>query len=225
MSQAAQAKLLRVLADGEFQRVGSNLTRRVDVRVIAATHRNLREYVQKGLFREDLYYRLAVVPIHLPPLRERGADIEILCGALSAKIAQEIKVPNRPLSPTALSKLSTYAFPGNIRELRNLLERALILGQGRDLQPDDFPLQPPMLQFNSQGNELTIEQLVSHLPQHLDLRDALTRLERNLIARALESSGGVQAEAARRLSLSRSDLGYKVSKYALGDRRGSEESR
>jgi transcriptional regulator with GAF, ATPase, and Fis domain len=225
MSQAAQAKLLRVLADGEFQRVGSNLTRRVDVRVIAATHRDLREYVQKGLFREDLYYRLAVVPIHLPPLRERGEDIEILCRALSAKIAQDIKVANRPLSSAALRKLSDYTFPGNIRELRNLLERALILGQGPDLQPEDFPLQPPMLQFNSQGSELTIEQLVSHLPQHLDLRDALTRLERNLIVRALESSGGVQAEAARRLSLSRSDLGYKVSKYALGDKRGSEESR
>ena len=85
MSQAAQAKLLRVLADGEFQRVGSNLTRRVDVRVIAATHRNLREYVQKGLFREDLYYRLAVVPIHLPPLRERKEDIGVLCQALSAR--------------------------------------------------------------------------------------------------------------------------------------------
>ena len=225
MSQAAQAKLLRVLADGEFQRVGSNLTRRADVRVIAATHRNLRDYVQKGLFREDLYYRLAVVPIHLPPLRERGTDIEILCGALLAKIAQEIKVPNKPVSHAALSKLSGYAFPGNIRELRNLLERALILGQGSDLQPEDFPLQAPMLHLNPQTNDLTIEQLVTHLPQHLDLRDALTRLERNLIVRALESSGGVQAEAARRLSLSRSDLGYKVNKYALNDIKGSEESR
>jgi DNA-binding NtrC family response regulator len=225
MSQAAQAKLLRVLADGEFQRVGSNLTRRVDVRVIAATHRKLRDYVQKGLFREDLYYRLAVVPIHLPPLRERKEDIEVLCQTLSAKIAQDIKVPNKPLSSAALRKLSDYAFPGNIREIRNLLERALILGRGPDLQPEDFPLQPPMSQLSSQGNELTIEQLVSHLPQHLDLRDALTRLERNLIERALESSGGVQAEAARRLSLSRSDLGYKVSKYALSDKRGSEESR
>ncbi len=224
MSQAAQAKLLRVLADGEFQRVGSNLTRRVDVRVIAATHRKLREYVQKGLFREDLYYRLAVVPIHLPPLRERKEDIKVLCQALSAKIAQDIKAPNRPLSSAALRKLSDYAFPGNIRELRNLLERALILGQGSDLQPEDFPLQPPMSRLNSQGNELTIEQLVSHLPQHLDLKDALTRLERNLIERALDSAGGVQAEAARQLSLSRSDLGYKVSKYALNDKRGSEES-
>ena len=224
MSPAAQAKLLRVLADGEFQRVGSNLTRRVDVRVIAATHRKLREHVQKGLFREDLYYRLAVLPIHLPPLRERKQDIEALCRELAATIAQDIKVPNRPLSPAALQKLCDYAFPGNIRELRNLLERALILGRGQNLQPEDFPLQSPMPQLNLAGDELTIEQLVLHFPQHLDLRDALAQLERRLIARALESSGGVQAEAARRLSLSRSDLGYKVSKYALSDKRESGES-
>jgi DNA-binding NtrC family response regulator len=143
---------------------------------------------------------------------------------LSAKIAQDIKMPNRPLSHAALLKLSDYTFPGNIRELRNLLERALILGQGTDLQPEDFPLQPLMSQLSSSGKELTIEQLVSQLPLHLDLRDVLTRLERNLIARALDSAGGVQAEAARRLSLSRSDLGYKVSKYALSEKRGSEES-
>ena len=219
MSQAAQAKLLRVLADGEFQRVGSNLTRHVDVRVIAATHRNLREYVQRGLFREDLYYRLAVVPIHLPPLRERKEDIAVLCQMLSAKIAQDVKMPNRPLSPAAIQKLSDYPFPGNIRELRNLLERALILGQDRDLQPEDFPLQPLMPQLSSSGKDPTIEQLASQLPQHLDLRDVLMRLERNLIVRALGSSGGVQAEAARRLSLSRSDLGYKVTKYALSDKK------
>ena len=153
ISQAAQAKLLRVLADGEFQRVGSTQTRKVDVRVIAATHRNLREYVRNGLFREDLYYRLAVVPIQLPPLRERKEDIEVLCKALSARIAQEVKVPNRPLSHAALLKLNEYAFPGNIRELRNLLERALILGHGSDLQPDDFPLQPLMspVLFRRQG--------------------------------------------------------------------------
>ena len=224
MSPTAQAKLLRVLADGEFQRVGSNLTRRVDVRVIAATHRNLRDHVQKGLFREDLYYRLAVLPIHLPPLRERKDDIEALCRELAAKIAQDIKVPNRPLSPAALQKLYDYAFPGNIRELRNLLERALILGRGQNLQPEDFPLQSPMPQLTSTGDELTIEQLALRFPTHLDLRDALAQLERKLIARALESSGGVQAEAARRLSLSRSDLGYKVSKYALSDKRENDGS-
>ncbi len=185
ISQAAQAKLLRVLADGEFQRVGSTQTRKVDVRVIAATHRNLREYVRNGLFREDLYYRLAVVPIQLPPLRERKEDIEVLCKALSARIAQEVKVPNRPLSHAALLKLNEYAFPGNIRELRNLLERALILGQGSDLQPDDFPLQPLMSPSYSGAKGLTLEQLASELPQHLDLRDVLTRMEKHLIARAL----------------------------------------
>jgi transcriptional regulator with GAF, ATPase, and Fis domain len=218
MSQAAQAKLLRVLADGEFQRVGSNLTRHVDVRVIAATHRNLREYVQRGLFREDLYYRLAVVPIHLPPLRERKDDIAVLCQVLSAKISEDLKMPNRPLSSSAMQKLSDYAFPGNIRELRNLLERALILGQKSHLQPEDFPLQPLMPQPSSSGKDLTVDQLASQLPQHLDLRDVLMRLERKLISRALDSSGGVQAEAARRLNLSRSDLGYKVAKYALSNR-------
>jgi DNA-binding NtrC family response regulator len=224
MSPAAQAKLLRVLADGEFQRVGSTVTRRVDVRVLVATHRDLREQVKKGLFREDLYYRLAVIPIHLPPLRERKEDIELLCKVLSGKIAEEMKMPNRPLSEAALRKLIQYAFPGNIRELRNLLERALILGQSSDLQPEDFPLQPLRPLTDSSDGELTLDQLVSHLPEQLDLRDMLARLERNLVERALKSAGGVQAEAARRLSLSRSDLGYKVGKYGLSDKRESEEA-
>jgi transcriptional regulator with GAF, ATPase, and Fis domain len=211
-----EAKLLRVLADGELQCVGSTLTRRVDVRVLAATHRNLRDRVQQGLFREDLYYRLAVVPIHLPPLRERKDDIEGLCQVLSAKIAQEMKVANRALSKAALGKLSQYAYPGNIRELSNLIERALILGRSSELQPEDFPLQLAVTQANPTGTQFTIEQLAAQLPEQLDLRDVLTRLERSLLERALDSAGGVQAEAARRLNVSRSDLGYKFSKYSLG---------
>jgi len=215
LSPAAQAKLLRILADGEFQRVGSTHTRKVDVRVIAATHRNLQEHVQKGLLREDLYYRLAVVPIHLPPLRERREDIPVLCSALLARIAQEIKVPNRSISPPALDKLLPYSFPGNIRELRNLLERALILGQGPDLQPEDFPLQPLEMFSASAQRELSVSQIAELLPDEIDLRDTLTQLERALISRALKDSGGVQAKAARRLGLSRSDLGYKVTKYGI----------
>ena len=100
MSSAAQAKLLRVLANGEIQRVGSTVTRTVDVRVLAATHRNLQERVREGLFREDLFYRLAVLPIQLPPLRERKEDIEVLCAMLSSKIAREMKVPGKPISRT-----------------------------------------------------------------------------------------------------------------------------
>ena len=138
MSPAAQAKLLRVLADGEIQRVGSAVTRRVDVRVLAATHRNLEERVKDGRFRQDLYYRLAVVPVNLPPLRERPEDIVELCESLILRIAAEMKIRGKRLTPAAIEKLCGYPFPGNIRELRNLLERALILGKSAELQPEDF---------------------------------------------------------------------------------------
>ncbi len=215
MSPAAQAKLLRVLADGEIQRVGSTVTRRVDVRVLAATHRDLKERVQKGLFREDLYYRLAVVPIQLAPLRERAEDVGELCQALCLRIAEEMKVPPRQLSQPALDKLSHYSFPGNVRELRNLLERALILGKGTELAPEDFILQPSAVQREWSSPHGQVEALAAQLPVDLDLRDTLMRLEKSLIRRALELARGVQAEAARKLGLSRSDLGYKVGKYNL----------
>jgi len=215
MSPAAQAKLLRVLANGEIQRVGSTTTRKVDVRVLAATHRDLQARVHGGQFREDLFYRLAVVPILLPPLRERKEDLEELCQMLCARIAREMKVPTRQLSQDALKKLRSYAFPGNIRELANLLERALILGKHVQLEPEDFPLQPGSVPSNRTGRESTIEQLAAQLPEQLDLRELLAKLERLLIDRAISSSNGVQAEAARRLGLSRSDLGYKISKYSI----------
>lgn len=215
MSAGAQAKLLRVLANGEIQRVGSTAIRKVDVRVLAATHRDLRARVQSGHFREDLFYRLAVVPIELPPLRDRKEDIEELCSMLVARIAREMKVAGKRLSIDALKKLRNYSFPGNIRELANLLERALILGQHDELQTEDFPLQFSGHSLASVSAESTIEQLAALLPEQLDIRDILARLEKFLIERAIGNSGGVQAEAARKLSLSRSDLGYKVSKYSL----------
>ena len=214
MSPAAQAKLLRVLSSGEMQRVGSTATRRVDVRVLAATHRDLQARAHKGLFREDLFYRLAVVPIHVPPLRERMEDITALCQMLCTRIAKEMKVASKLLSEEAARKLRDYAFPGNIRELANLLERALILGQHAELQPEDFPLQPGT-QPPPSREDFTIEKLVMQVPEHLDIRDMLAQFEKHLIERAIDSSGGVQAEAARRLGLSRSDLGYKVNKYSI----------
>jgi DNA-binding NtrC family response regulator len=212
MSPAAQVKLLRVLANGEIQRVGSTTPRKVDVRVLAATHRDLQARVQSAQFREDLFYRLAVVPIQLPPLRERREDIEDLCRMLGAKIAKEMKVAGKQLSPGSVAKLRSYAFPGNVRELANLLERALILGREVELQPEDFLLQPAVAPSNQLGSEFTIDQLAAQLPEQLDLRETLAKLERSLIERAIGSAGGVQAEAARRLSLSRSDLGYKLAK-------------
>jgi len=218
MSPAAQAKLLRVLANGEIQRVGSAVTRKVDVRVLAATHRDLQLRVREGSFREDLFYRLAVVPIQIPPLRERKEDIEVLCSMLLLRIAREMKMPSKPLSLEALKKLQSYSFPGNVRELENLLERALILGQKPELEPEDFPLPTVAFSPNPQSKEFSIEQVTSQFPEQIDIREAFTQLEKSLIARAIELSGGVQAEAARRLGLSRSDFGYKMGKHSLGSK-------
>ena len=215
MSPAAQAKLLRVLADGEIQRVGSTVTRRVDVRVLAATHRKLEDRVREGLFREDLYYRLAVVPVHLAPLRDRAEDIDELSRVLCLRIAAEMKVPPRPVSFAALEKLRRYSFPGNVRELENLLERALILGRGPELQPDDFLLQASPAAASPLVEEFTAETIAERFPKHLNLRQTMADIERALIIRSLEMANGIQAEAARYLGLSRSDLGYKVGKYGL----------
>jgi len=215
MSPAAQAKLLRVLADGEIQRVGSTISRHVDVRVLAATHRELEDWVREGLFREDLYYRLAVVPVHLAPLRERAEDISEMSRALSLRIAAEIKVPARPVSSAALEKLRRYSFPGNVRELQNLLERALILGQGSELQPEDFQLQSSPAAGPQPAKELTAEVLATRLPKHLTLRQIMTQVERALIARSLDLNNGVKAEAARNLGLSRSDFAYRINKYGM----------
>jgi transcriptional regulator with GAF, ATPase, and Fis domain len=212
MSASAQAKLLRVLVDGELLRVGSTQPRTVDVRVLAATHRNLEERVKQGLFRQDLYYRLAVVPIRIPPLRERKEDIPGLCDVLSAQIARDLKVRPKRMSPEALRKIITYAFPGNIRELRNLLERAHILGPGDEIAADELSVDAPG-HNDLPHHKVELREWVRTLPLSLDLRDTLTEIEKSLIERALQRANGVQAEAARMLGLSRSDMGYKVAKY------------
>jgi DNA-binding NtrC family response regulator len=126
-----------------------------------------------------------------------------------------MKVSPRPISAEALAKLKAYAFPGNIRELRNLLERALILGQHAELQPEDFHIEATAQVVRKPEGELTIEQLASMLPTRLDLKEAVARFERSLLERALALTNGVQAEAARHLEISRSDFGYKAAKYAL----------
>lgn len=211
MSQATQAKLLRVLADGKLLRVGSTKPRDVDVRVLVATHRDLEERVRLGTFRQDLYYRLAVVPIALAPLRKRREDIPGLCELLSRQVSRELKMSMRPMSAAAVEKLKRYDFPGNIRELRNLIERALILSVGAEIGPDDFPLGPVDEKTTAGGNGNL--QWIASMPEAVNLKGLLEEAEKALILRALKSSGGVQAEAARRLQLSRSDLAYKLTKY------------
>jgi DNA-binding NtrC family response regulator len=215
MSAAAQAKLLRVLVDGQVLRVGSTQARTVDVRVLVATHRNLEERVQQGLFRQDLYYRLAVVPIRIPPLRARKEDIPGLCEILSVQIARDLKVRPKRMSPEALQKIVNYTFPGNIRELRNLLERAHILGRREEIAAEELPAE---ISGSAAGASQSMEMRdwIQTLSPSVDLRELLTTFERGLIERALDQANGVQAEAARMLGLSRSDMGYKVTKYAIG---------
>ena len=213
MSPATQAQLLRVLADGKVLRIGSTKPRDVDVRVLVATHRDLEERARQGTFRQDLYYRLAVVPISLPPLRQRRDDIPGLCELFCRDVSKELKVPMRRISTAAMAKLRRYDFPGNIRELRNLIERALILSTAPELGPDDF--------FFSRSDDRTpedgdgVQSWIDSLPPAVNLRAFLEEIEKGLIVRALKSSQGVQAEAARQLELSRSDLAYKLGKYEI----------
>jgi DNA-binding NtrC family response regulator len=214
MPPEAQAKLLRVLTDGQVVRIGSTNPRQVDVRVIAATHRDLQQRIREGLFREDLYYRLAVVPIPIPPLREHREDIPILCELFLQQASRDLKVPKHELSKAALNHLMSYSFPGNIRELRNLIERACILSRSTQIGIDSFPMTEGEAKPDS-SDERAPSQWVDCLPQSVQLREFLAEAEKTLIERALKETQGAQAEAARRLGLSRSDLSYKLTKYGI----------
>jgi DNA-binding NtrC family response regulator len=225
MPLALQAKLLRVLMDGSVVRVGSTEPRTVDVRIVVATHRDLEQRVQGGAFRQDLYYRLAVVPIHVPPLRERPEDVPLLVEHFLRQVATELKVRPRTVAPEALARLMRYPLPGNARELRNLVERATILARGDTIEIADLP----DLRRAGEGDDAgepgfdpeqdPVRRLVAALPERVDLRDLLERIERRLLEQVLAEAGGVQAEAARRLGISRSDMSYKVRRLGLLDDR------
>ncbi|HKV81366.1 MAG TPA: sigma-54 dependent transcriptional regulator, partial [Candidatus Sulfotelmatobacter sp.] len=212
MSLAAQAKLLRILTDGQVLRVGSTRPRRVDVRVLVATHRNLEQRLKDGQFREDLFYRLAVVPIHLPPLRDRRDDIAGLSDVFCNQVATELKMPRRRVSAEAMEKLQHYRFPGNLRELKNLIERAYILSNNQEIGTDDLPLGPKESATNGNGSAHAAELSIPFVDS-FDLTGVLEDAERKLIVRTLTSTHGAQAEAARRMGVSRSALAYKLAKY------------
>ena len=214
MSLAAQAKLLRVLTDGQLLRVGSTRPRRVDVRVLVATHRNLEQRVKEGLFRQDLFYRLAVAPIHLPPLRGRIDDIAGLSDIFCQQAATELKMPRRHLSAPALEKLRHYRFPGNLRELRNLIERAYVLTSKLEIGADDLPLTEKEV-ASAGGNGAGAKAIAVPVSDSFDLTGFLEGTEKELILRTLNTTHGAQAEAARRMGLSRSALAYKLTKYGI----------
>jgi DNA-binding NtrC family response regulator len=208
MSLGLQAKLLRVLNDGVVTRVGATGGRRCDVRVIAATNRDLARGIIDAKFREDLYYRLSVFPIKLPPLRERLDDLEPIALHLLASIAVDLAVPLRRLSPEVLMVFRRHDWPGNIRELRNVLERATIVTDGDRIEPEDIHLPPaPTVPVSLKSDH--------SFASSRTLKEALVDLECRMINDALETAGGVQAEAARRLGVSRSDLLYKIRRLGI----------
>src|SRR5690606_997842 len=199
MPLALQAKLLRVLQEGEVRPLGSTQTHKVDVRIIAATHRDLRALVEEGRFREDLFYRLSHFPIELPPLRARAEDILQLARHFATEAACFLQRDDYRWSEAALDHLAGYAFPGNVRELKGLIARAVLLCEGGELLPEHFNLQPTS-QVEDSG---------------MNLRERLEQVERNLLLDCLRKNRGNQSQAARELGLPRRTLLYRMDRLNI----------
>ncbi len=204
-----QVKLLRVLQEGEVRRVGETGTRRFDVRVIAATNKDLEEAVREEEFREDLYYRLAVVPIHLPALRRRSEEIPELVSHLLERHGRKLGLKAEGVAPDAMEALLEYPWPGNVRELENVLERALVLSDDGVVDLDELP----SAVRDPSSRELEVEPASGDL----SVKRRTAELERRLIKAALERTGGVKTEAAELLELSPRALRYKIKDYGLDE--------
>jgi transcriptional regulator with GAF, ATPase, and Fis domain len=227
MSAKLQVKLLRVLQEKEFERVGESRTIRVDTRVVAATNELLTDEIEAGRFRGDLYYRLNVCPIYLPPLRERREDIPLLAAYFLERLAEEHRVDPPELTPEMVRALSGYDWPGNVRELENYMERAVVLASGRPLMPD--LLAPPgqaerrwrPLKARGGDFQALVQQLVrlgiQTLPEGTLNERIVKAVERELIEQVLQQCGGVQVAAAQRLGINRNTLHKKVEDYQRQD--------
>ncbi|WP_319581763.1 sigma-54 dependent transcriptional regulator [uncultured Pseudodesulfovibrio sp.] len=201
ISPDMQARLLRFLQEGTIRRVGDNHERSVSCRVVAATNADLPGMVASGEFREDLYYRLKVVTLTIPPLRERCEDIPALTDGLLARLCARQQRPRAEISDKAMRLLESHPWPGNVRELENALEAALVFCDGDVIEPDDLQLEtPPANSPAAAGSSLSLEDN-----------------ERETIIRALEAAGGVKKDAADRLGISRRAIHYKIKKYGIGE--------
>lgn len=204
ISEAMQVKLLRVLQEKEFQRVGGEETIKGDFRVIAATNKNLHEMVDRGEFREDLYYRLNVIPIHIPPLRERREDIPLLVDYFIERYCRQMGKPKMSISKSALEKMMNYEWKGNIRELQNIVERGVILSYGSEITEDILPNDIRNASNTISSNFILPEEGVS-----------LEEVERSFIIQALERTGYNQTRAAKLLGITRHTLMYRLEKYNI----------
>lgn len=229
MPLAMQVKLLRVIQERSFERVGSNKTMKSDVRIIAATHRDLEKLIEDGTFREDLYYRLNVFPIEMPPLASRSEDLPLLVNELITRLEHEKKSSVR-LSPAAMMALCSYEWPGNVRELANLMERMTILHPYGVVEVNDLPAKMASrgrLAEDEDEADRTMSQVMAGMPamalnnaprlprDGLDLKKHLTEIEISLIEQALDECSGVVAHAANRLKIRRTTLVEKMRKYNI----------
>ncbi|MBT3256781.1 MAG: sigma-54-dependent Fis family transcriptional regulator [Deltaproteobacteria bacterium] len=210
MSANLQVKILRVLEEGEFEQVGGNKTTRADVRVIAATHRNLERQVEKGLFREDLFYRLYVIPLNLPPLRNRQRDVPLLARYFLKTFNKKNDYNIEGFSENVLKQLSEYAWPGNVRELKNLIERLVVLKQEGTIKRHDLP-EKIVRSIKAQPGGETIE----IAGEGICLNTAVTDFEKALIIQSLQKAKGVKNKAAQLLHLKRTTLVEKIKRHHL----------
>jgi two-component system, NtrC family, response regulator HydG len=205
VSQAMQVKLLRALQEQEFERVGGEATVKVDVRVVSATNKDLDAEVAAGRFRQDLYYRLHIIPIELPPLRGRREDIPRLCAHFVEKLGPRTNPGVRGIGDDALARLMAYHWPGNVRELENVIEQALVFAEGEQITVAALP---SFLQGPANPDKLEV-------PEQMSLPDILDDLERQLILKAYRKANGVKTETARLLGIKTSALYYKLEKYGI----------
>ncbi|HUK82279.1 MAG TPA: sigma-54 dependent transcriptional regulator [Verrucomicrobiae bacterium] len=226
MPLSTQTKILRVLQNGEFQRVGGNQTFHVDVRVFAATNKEPEQLVAEKKFREDLYYRLNVVRIHLPPLRERREDIPLLVDYFLQKLAKsgQLQSQGRQISPQAMALLEKHDWPGNVRELENVIERAAVVARSDALLADDLPVEvrePRPITAAPEAIDATVDAAVQQLfalaKKEPKLR-IIGAVERELIIRALAETGGNQVQAAKLLGITRATLRKRVEKFGIAKR-------
>ncbi len=200
-----QVKLLRALQEQEFERVGGESPIKVSVRVVSATNKDLEAEVAAGRFRQDLYFRLVVLPVKLPPLRERREDIPILCAHFIAKLGPKTNARVRAVGDAALGRIMAYHWPGNVRELENAIEQALVFAEGEEITPAALP---QFLQGGAEEDRLDV-------PRELSLPEILDDLERQLILKAYGKAGRVKTETARLLGIKTSALYYKLEKYGI----------
>ncbi len=200
-----QVKLLRALQEQEFERVGGEHSIKVDVRVISATNKNLDVEVASGRFRQDLFFRLHVLPVKLPPLRERREDIPGLCTHFVAKLGPKTNARVRSVSDAALGRIMAYHWPGNVRELENAIEQSLVFAEGEEITPAALP---QFLQGGAEEDHLSV-------PREMSLPEILDDLERQLILKAYAKATGVKTETARLLGIKTSALYYKLEKYGI----------